>query len=910
MNFGKYLYDQLPAHYRYRDIETEYTLERYLQCVGEFLNIVCKETGEIKDLLNVSKMPSKFLPYYAKTFGVTLYDDMPEDFQRKLLANIIPILKRKGTRDVIEFVAREITGYDVDVTEGSEYAFRTWVDELYLPLGEKQGLTYSSIQAIPYRYAGTDATSKFVVFIEIHTQEAEVTINEEIIRKYLMDLVPSYIKPVFVLNKHLVDEEDYSDIITVNVTEGEHSDIEVLSERTYGNVMYTIIDKLKFITEVTTVNNSVEYELHDKVNIIEQYILNAVIKEGDVTDNIIQLGSSDSSEVAPTPIPTPPEEETVLKDLIGAVVMGDSRFVAMNNLGKYFTGMTVDAKTGVSANYFYNSKTGVNRIVNYPKDASCFIILLGVNDPETSGRYYMKNMLAELRAEYPNTPIYVLQEYHMGANYENVDSINISIEGFNAEIGTKCKELGINHINCEEGLLNSSGLLDSKFTSDGCHLNESGYDILWINAKRQILETENTDETPVTLPSQDKTDPLYFPKDYKNTKITNNYQLVARAYDVLNNYNTVYLYGGIGQVLTKSVVNAKASQYPKFYTSSRIAKYNDYLNSGKTYWGFDCVNLYKSLLWGWKGDASKSYGGAKYGSNGVPDQSANGLFSYCTNKSSENWDSMKVGEALWLDGHFGIYVGGGKAIECTPSWTKIGSGSEWDGVQLTAVSNCSNYPTNLHARKWTKHGKLPYIDYLSKNPFINNDEDVADTTGTFVAQTYPANVTAYYPDDNELEGGYYDAIGNPLVGYPEQLTCAVPSNVPLGSKVMITGTNTEYDNKIFTATDRGGAIVVNNGEYCIDLCLQTYNACNEFGRHKGGNVKVSIGDVVTSSRKVAITKQGCNIRSGKGTSYSIVGKACSNYRFTVLDDSDEWIAVEYHGSIAYVKGTLLTIVTI
>lgn len=935
MNFGEYLYSQLPAYYRYRDIETEYTLERYLKCLGEYLSVVFEETDDIKDLLDVEKMPSKFLPYYAKMFGIKIYDDIPEDFQRKLLANIVPILKRKGTRDVIEFVARELTGYDVDVTEGNEYAFKTWINEVYLPLGAKQSLTFEDTQTIHYRYAGSEETSRFIVFVEIHTTELEATVSDELIRRYLKDLVPSYINVVFVLNQHLIDEEDYNEEVVISVVESGFKDTEVCSDRTYGSVTEDHYDVLRYMPEVEDVRlNVTEY---DEGIITEQdrYTVNNYILESDVIDNVTDLSAGtdpepapESTPVDPEPTPEPDPGTTKLTDLTGAVIMGDSRFVAMEAYGeRYFKDMYVDAKNGCSANYFYSKTTGVNRMTNYPANPTCVIILLGVNDPETSGRTFMKNMLTALREKYPVTPIYVLKEYHMGANfndgYPSAD-MNKLIDGFNDATAKVCADLNLTQIAVDKGLMNSSNVLDDQYSNDGCHMNQTGYDILWGNAKEAILDRENnkddkSDDTSAedlpTIPT-DTTDPLYVP-DRFTEKVTNNYQLMAKAYEILRHYNTCYLYGGIGQIVTRSVVNAKAEQYPSFYTSTRKANYNQYINSDKRYWGFDCVNLYKTILWGWNGDASKSYGGAKYASNGVPDVSANGMFNYCTNKSSTGWDKMLVGEALWLDDHFGLYVGDGKCIECTPRWTRIGTGSswgeEWNGVMLTAVLNCTNHPTDIHGRTWSKHGRIPYIQYLTKNPFIDssNTEEAGNTTGTFVGVTHPATITAYYPDSSTLEGGYQDAIGNDLVGYPDQLTCAVPSSVPLGSKVKILGTGTEYDNKVFTATDRGGAIVVDSdGTYHVDICLKTYDACVTFGRRKGSNVKVVIGDVVTSTRKVAVTKQGCNIRSGAGTSYSILGKACTNYRFTVLDDSKEWVAVEYHGKVAYVKGTLLSIVTV
>ena len=88
--------------------------------------------------------------------------------------------------------------------------------------------------------------------------------------------------------------------------------------------------------------------------------------------------------------------------------------------------------------------------------------------------------------------------------------------------------------------------------------------------------------------------------------------------------------------------------------------------------------------------------------NGVPDIGENTMIQRCQNVST-NFSALVPGEMLWLDGHAGVYIGGGLAIECT---TAFGS---W-GVIKSAVGNIgpvSGYPT----RYWTKHGKLPYVDY-------------------------------------------------------------------------------------------------------------------------------------------------------------------------------------------------------
>ncbi len=116
---------------------------------------------------------------------------------------------------------------------------------------------------------------------------------------------------------------------------------------------------------------------------------------------------------------------------------------------------------------------------------------------------------------------------------------------------------------------------------------------------------------------------------------------------------------------------------------------------------FDCVGFIKALLWGWSGDSSKPYGGAVYVSNGVPDKNANQMIGLCRDVTND-FSHIQPGEAVWMTGHIGIYLGDGLAAECTPKWT--------DGVQITAVHNIGK-KTGCNGRTWTRHGKLPWITY-------------------------------------------------------------------------------------------------------------------------------------------------------------------------------------------------------
>lgn len=118
--------------------------------------------------------------------------------------------------------------------------------------------------------------------------------------------------------------------------------------------------------------------------------------------------------------------------------------------------------------------------------------------------------------------------------------------------------------------------------------------------------------------------------------------------------------------------------------------------------GFDCVCLIKGVLWGWCGNTDKTYGGASYKSNDVPDISADSMIKVCLDVSTD-FSKIEIGEAVWMEGHIGVYVGGGLVVECTPKWD--------NKVQLTA---CNQSISGYNRRNWTKHGKLPYIEYIKE----------------------------------------------------------------------------------------------------------------------------------------------------------------------------------------------------
>ena len=206
---------------------------------------------------------------------------------------------------------------------------------------------------------------------------------------------------------------------------------------------------------------------------------------------------------------------------------------------------------------------------------------------------------------------------------------------------------------------------------------------------------------------------------------------VAKLKDIATNYKTLYVMGCFGAPMTAANKKRYIDHHPYNKQPARVKLIN--AASADTF-GFDCVCLIKGVLWGWSGDKSKIYGGAKYATKGASDVDANTMINLCSEVSTD-FSKIEIGEAVWTNGHIGVYIGNGLAVECTPAWK--------NRVQITAC-NCSK--PGYNTRQWKKHGKLPYIDYTvaseapTKSP--KTKLDVAISYSKSIAGKYKVTASA------------------------------------------------------------------------------------------------------------------------------------------------------------------------
>lgn len=143
-----------------------------------------------------------------------------------------------------------------------------------------------------------------------------------------------------------------------------------------------------------------------------------------------------------------------------------------------------------------------------------------------------------------------------------------------------------------------------------------------------------------------------------------------------------YVFGTFGNVLTVDMFKDRLASYPDNVGKFKEFIVNNYIGKRTS----DCAGLIKSYLW-WNGKD------AVY--NPKFDLSANQMYAIAIEKGPLNSIPEIPGLCLWKEGHAGIYIGGGQAIEA--HGTK-------EGVIQTPIKGPGATP-------WTHWFKSTFITY-------------------------------------------------------------------------------------------------------------------------------------------------------------------------------------------------------
>lgn len=153
-----------------------------------------------------------------------------------------------------------------------------------------------------------------------------------------------------------------------------------------------------------------------------------------------------------------------------------------------------------------------------------------------------------------------------------------------------------------------------------------------------------------------------------------------------------YVWGSHCNVLTANELKRLEKTF-----GSHVTDKEEYI---KSHWlgrrTSDCVGLIKG--YGWYDETS---GTIKYGTNGMKDVTADGMFNAAVEKGPISTMPDIPGIAVWHQGHIGVYIGNGYVIHAA---------NTYDGVIKTPITSSG----------WTHWLKVPYINYIEETEANSN----------------------------------------------------------------------------------------------------------------------------------------------------------------------------------------------
>lgn len=118
--FGDKLYNTMPQLYRTADKDVDYSLKRYFQSLsdGGFSHVI-DETNDLMTVVDSDKADAKLLPNLFKSYGLEIFNGVPEMYLRKLLPLIGSLFSQKGSITPVEYLTSLISGVKstVEVSE-------------------------------------------------------------------------------------------------------------------------------------------------------------------------------------------------------------------------------------------------------------------------------------------------------------------------------------------------------------------------------------------------------------------------------------------------------------------------------------------------------------------------------------------------------------------------------------------------------------------------------------------------------------------------------------------------------------------------------------------------------------------------------------------------------------------------
>jgi len=124
-------------------------------------------------------------------------------------------------------------------------------------------------------------------------------------------------------------------------------------------------------------------------------------------------------------------------------------------------------------------------------------VMIGINDLLVSKGYWQRQinidfvtlyfgLLALLRDNIPHKDVVLISILPICIDHEETLSWNYEIDAYNVFIKGQAESLGYRYLDLNTHFKNGYNLMCTEYSSDGVHLNEKGYELLYKQIKAEL----------------------------------------------------------------------------------------------------------------------------------------------------------------------------------------------------------------------------------------------------------------------------------------------------------------------------------------------------------------------------------------------------------------------------------------
>lgn len=266
--FANNMINTLPEFYLAEDLKYDNVLRKYLMSafVGG-ADDVLKSINGVRDFSDPLKCPSEDLPTLCESWGIKYEPSIPEMYQRKHLAYIGELYKRKGTFSCIKYLVRTVTGNDCDLVYAKDPKTGERSFNVTLIAQSVQDITTGKIQKDTY--AIQRIVPRFLPFYLIPTVSYSSPKNPiSTPMKYIGERLSQYVRGDLTPNKQPINQflnPDFSSETESWIAEG--SDLNLSTTLIVGTTNLALRYIPRTTSELNGFYQDIEVIYEDKLNL-------------------------------------------------------------------------------------------------------------------------------------------------------------------------------------------------------------------------------------------------------------------------------------------------------------------------------------------------------------------------------------------------------------------------------------------------------------------------------------------------------------------------------------------------------------------------------------------------------------------------------------------------------------------